>query len=122
MGQWGLKGSRDGPSYEELVETEGRPRLRPWLDRIQTDAIAEFAVVYGYWPCYSEGNDLVVLRPGAEVADPGAELHRLHLPAADAGPVPVPGRLLPRSRAGGSSRDPTSWHSTLSRWDRRSRR
>ena len=32
-----------------------------WLDRIQTDAIAEFAVVYGYWPCYSEGNELVVL-------------------------------------------------------------
>ena len=29
MGQWGLQGSRgDGPTYEELVETEGRPRLR----------------------------------------------------------------------------------------------
>jgi 5-methyltetrahydrofolate--homocysteine methyltransferase len=62
MGQWGLKTSRgDGPSYEELVETEGRPRLRSWLNRIQTDAIIEPAVVYGYWPCYSEGNDLVVL-------------------------------------------------------------
>jgi 5-methyltetrahydrofolate--homocysteine methyltransferase len=62
MGQWGLKSSRGaGPSYEELVETEGRPRLRSWLNRIQTDAILEPAVVYGYWPCYSEGNDLVVL-------------------------------------------------------------
>jgi 5-methyltetrahydrofolate--homocysteine methyltransferase len=62
MGQWGLKASRgDGPSYDELVETEGRPRLRSWLNRIQTDAILEPAVVYGYWPCYSEGNDLVVL-------------------------------------------------------------
>ena len=58
-------------SYEELVETEGRPWLRAWLDRIQTDAIAEFAVVYGYWPCYSEGS-LVVLRLGAEVPDPAA--------------------------------------------------
>jgi 5-methyltetrahydrofolate--homocysteine methyltransferase len=65
MGQWGLRGSRNGPSYEKLVETEGWPRLRLWLDRIQTDAIAEFAVIYGYWPCYSEGNDLVVLRPGS---------------------------------------------------------
>jgi 5-methyltetrahydrofolate--homocysteine methyltransferase len=64
MGQWGLKSSRgDGPSYEELVETEGRPRLRSWLNRIQTDAILEPAVVYGYWPCYSEGDDLVVLDP-----------------------------------------------------------
>ncbi|MFY0405390.1 methionine synthase [Solicola sp. PLA-1-18] len=63
MGQWGLKTSRadDGPSYEELVETEGRPRLRMWMDRIQTEKIMEPAVVYGYWPCYSEGNDLVVL-------------------------------------------------------------
>ena len=26
----------DGPSYEELVETEGRPRLRYWLDRLTT--------------------------------------------------------------------------------------
>jgi len=62
MGQWGLKSSRgDGPSYEELVETEGRPRLRALLNRIQTEQIMEPAVVYGYWPCYSEGDDLVVL-------------------------------------------------------------
>ena len=62
LGQWGLRGSRgDGPSYDELVETEGRPRLRRWLDRLHTDAIMEPAVVYGYWPCWSEGDDLVVL-------------------------------------------------------------
>jgi 5-methyltetrahydrofolate--homocysteine methyltransferase len=64
LGQWGLRGSRgDGPSYEELVETEGRPRLRMWLDRLHTDAIMEPAVVYGYWPCWSEGDDLVVVDP-----------------------------------------------------------
>ncbi len=62
MGQWGLKASRgSGPSYDELVETEGRPRLRAWLDRIQTEAILRPAVVYGYWPCYSDGDELVVL-------------------------------------------------------------
>ena len=63
LGQWGLKPSRgkDGASYEELVETEGHPRLRMWLDRIKTEDLLEAAVVYGYFPCYSEGNDLVVL-------------------------------------------------------------
>lgn len=62
LGQWGLKSSRgDGPSYEELVEMEGRPRLRMWLDRIQTEGMIEPAVVYGYFPCRSEGDDLVVL-------------------------------------------------------------
>jgi 5-methyltetrahydrofolate--homocysteine methyltransferase len=62
MGQWGLKASRGaGPSYEELVETEGRPRLRMWLDRLRTEGMLEAAVAYGYFPCVSEGNDLVVL-------------------------------------------------------------
>ncbi|HWL99069.1 MAG TPA: methionine synthase [Nocardioidaceae bacterium] len=63
MGQWGLKGSRgdSGPTYDDLVESEGRPRLRMWLDRIKTEAVMEPAVVYGYWPCYSERDDLVVL-------------------------------------------------------------
>jgi 5-methyltetrahydrofolate--homocysteine methyltransferase len=64
MGQWGLKSSRSGgQSYEELVETEGRPRLRAWMDRIYTEQIMEPAVVYGYWPCYSERDDIVVLDP-----------------------------------------------------------
>ncbi len=80
MGQWGLKGSRQGPTYEELVETEGRPRLRAWLDRIHTDGVAEFAVVYGYWPCYSDGDTLVVLSPGGEVADSAAEVCRFTFP------------------------------------------
>nr|WP_277628147.1 methionine synthase [Arsenicicoccus dermatophilus] len=63
LGQWGLKPSRgeDGASYDELVATEGRPRLRMWLDRIKTDDLLQPAVVYGYFPCWSEGNDLVVL-------------------------------------------------------------
>jgi 5-methyltetrahydrofolate--homocysteine methyltransferase len=63
LGQWGLRGSRggQGPSYEELIETEGRPRMRYWLDRLVADQVLEAAVVYGYFPCYSEGNTLVVL-------------------------------------------------------------
>ncbi|MFD6895105.1 methionine synthase [Rhodococcus sp. NPDC060086] len=71
LGQWGLRGQRagDGPSYEELVETEGRPRLRYWLDRLSTEGILQHAaVVYGYFPAVSEGDDVVILtepRPDA---------------------------------------------------------
>jgi 5-methyltetrahydrofolate--homocysteine methyltransferase len=63
MGQWGLRGARGGkgPSYEELVESDGRPRLRYWLDRFQTEGALEAAVVYGYYPCVSKGDDLIVL-------------------------------------------------------------
>jgi len=76
LGQWGLRGARggSGPSYEELVETEGRPRLRYWLDRLLTDKVLEAAVVYGYFPCVSEGDDLVVLK------DDGGERCRFTFP------------------------------------------
>jgi 5-methyltetrahydrofolate--homocysteine methyltransferase len=73
MGQWGLKPSRaeDGASYEELVETEGRPRLRAWMDRIQTEGLLEAAVAYGYFPAVSDGDDLVILHHGPEGATDG---------------------------------------------------
>jgi 5-methyltetrahydrofolate--homocysteine methyltransferase len=76
MGQWGLKPSRGtgGASYEELVETEGRPRLRMWLERVRTEGLLEAAVVYGYFRCVSEGDDLVVLGDG------GTELERFTFP------------------------------------------
>jgi 5-methyltetrahydrofolate--homocysteine methyltransferase len=76
MGQWGLKPSRKegGPSYEELVETEGRPRLRMWLERAQTDGLLQAAVVYGYFRCVSEGNDLIVL------SEEGQERERFTFP------------------------------------------
>ncbi|MFF4358035.1 methionine synthase [Streptomyces sp. NPDC001604] len=62
-GQWGLKQARtgEGPTYEELVETDGRPRLRGLLDRLQTENLLEAAVVYGYFPCVSKDDDLIIL-------------------------------------------------------------
>ena len=81
MGQWGLKPTRGGPdgkggvTYEELVETEGRPRLRMWLERMQTEGLLEAAVVYGYFRCVSSGNDLIVLGPDGET-----ELERFSFP------------------------------------------
>ena len=59
-GQWGLKAAVDGPSYEELVAEEGEPRLARWLERITDENLVDFQVVWGYWPCHSEGDDLVV--------------------------------------------------------------
>ncbi|CAB4630609.1 unannotated protein [freshwater metagenome] len=89
MGQWGLKPSRaeDGASYEELVETEGRPRLRAWMDRVQTEGLLEAAVAYGYFPAVSDGDDLVILHHGPDGAtdggsggEPGTERMRFKFP------------------------------------------
>lgn len=86
MGQWGLKPGRgdDGASYEELVETEGRPRLKEWLDRIRTEHILDPSVVYGYFPVWSEGDDVVVAHhegpDGGSGGPYGTERLRFHFP------------------------------------------
>ena len=59
VGQWGLKGNRG--EYESMVEGEGRPRLCALINEVQSKGWLNAAVVYGYFPCYSEGNDLIIL-------------------------------------------------------------
>ena len=87
MGQWGLKPGRgdDGASYEELVATEGRPRLRYWLDRILAEGMLDASVAYGYFPAYADGDDMVVLHHGD---DPE-------------GVLGVPGLIAPDGGSGG---------------------
>ncbi len=103
LGQWGLRGVKggEGPSYEDLVDTEGRPRLRHWLDRLSTDGIlAHAAVVYGYFPAISEGDDVVVLtEPTSQRVSPrcGRTLP-IHLPAPATRPLPVHRRFHPVPR------------------------
>ena len=72
MGQWGLKSTRgDGPDYEALVESEGRPRLRAWIDQLKSRSVLDHAaVVYGYFPAVSVKDTVLILaepRPDAEV-------------------------------------------------------
>lgn len=87
MGQWGLKPGRgeDGLSYEQLVQTEGRPRLRYWLDRILAEGMLDASVAYGYFPVVSEGDDIVVLHHGDDPT----------------GLLGVPGLLAPDGGSGG---------------------
>jgi 5-methyltetrahydrofolate--homocysteine methyltransferase len=76
VGQWGLKGNRG--EYENMVEAEGRPRLRSLLNEVQSSGWLNAAVVYGYFPCYSEGNDLVILHHEGEMK--GQERTRFTFP------------------------------------------
>jgi 5-methyltetrahydrofolate--homocysteine methyltransferase len=80
LGQWGLKPGRGegGASYEALVESEGRPRLRMWLDRVHTEGLLEAAVTYGYFPCRAEGDELVILHH--EGPEQGQQRARLRFP------------------------------------------
>jgi 5-methyltetrahydrofolate--homocysteine methyltransferase len=76
VGQWGLQGKRG--EYEAMVENEGRPRLRSLLNDVQANGWLNAAVVYGYFPCYSERNDLVILHH--EGPEKGKERTRFTFP------------------------------------------
>jgi 5-methyltetrahydrofolate--homocysteine methyltransferase len=76
VGQWGLDGSRG--RFEEMAVTEGRPRLRSLLNEAQSEKWLEAGVVYGYFPCYSEDNDLVIV--DHENLSSGSERMRFSFP------------------------------------------
>ena len=58
VGQWGMKGNKSG--YEEMLINEGRPRLRELLDSAQSGSWLKPSVAYGYFPCQSDGNRLII--------------------------------------------------------------
>jgi 5-methyltetrahydrofolate--homocysteine methyltransferase len=69
---WGGRGVK-GEAWRELVDGDFRPRLeRMWAGQ---DYLHPRALL-GFFPCYSQGNDIVVLDP----ADPPAELTRFVCP------------------------------------------
>jgi len=59
-GQWQLRpvGGKEG--WRRTLETEARPRLRALLDEAIAEQILRPAVVYGYFACNGDGNDLVI--------------------------------------------------------------
>jgi 5-methyltetrahydrofolate--homocysteine methyltransferase len=60
-----------GADYRRAVETDLMPRLQKMRSEIRGQHILTPRVVYGYFPCQSEGNDLIVYevpapKPGSE--------------------------------------------------------
>jgi 5-methyltetrahydrofolate--homocysteine methyltransferase len=62
-GQWQFKqGRRPAEEYRALVEEKVRPVYEELKARSEREQLLVPQVVYGYFPCQSEGNDLVVYR------------------------------------------------------------
>ncbi|MFL6264797.1 MAG: methionine synthase [Actinomycetes bacterium] len=59
-GQWQLRPVGGKEAWRHTLETEARPRLRALLDEAIAGQILRPAVVYGYFPCNGDGNDVVV--------------------------------------------------------------
>ena len=79
---------REGRGVEKLLDEDFRPRLeRMWAEQ---DYLHPRALL-GYFPCYSEGNEIVVLDP----EDRETVLERFVCPRQPKARPHLPGRLLP---------------------------
>jgi 5-methyltetrahydrofolate--homocysteine methyltransferase len=72
--QWGVRAK--GAEYERMIKEEFGPKLEELKSEAQAQGWLVPKVVYGYFPCHAEGNDLVVLDP----VHRKAEVARLKLP------------------------------------------
>ena len=76
-GQWQMKkGAMSDAEYENLLEDKVQPIFEELKDRCKREKILRPAVVYGYFPCNSDGDDLVVFDP----QDQGREIERFTFP------------------------------------------
>ena len=69
-GQWQMKrGKKSVEDFERQIVEVARPKLQEFKLRAKRDRVLEPKVVYGYFPCWAEGEDLVILKPKSLGAD-----------------------------------------------------
>ncbi len=64
---WG--GKAHGAEFQRLVEQDYRPRLERMLREARQQRYLQPKAIYGYFPCQSSGNDLIIYDPRAYQAD-----------------------------------------------------
>jgi 5-methyltetrahydrofolate--homocysteine methyltransferase len=76
-GQWQFKkGKRSTAEYEAQMQEEILPLFESLKARCRDEQILQPQVVYGYWPCQSDGDDLIIY----DAADQGREIERFSFP------------------------------------------
>jgi len=64
VGQWQYRrGSLKEAAYNQLIEREAEVKFRHWCERAMTDKMLAPQVVYGYFPCQADHNDLIIYDP-----------------------------------------------------------
>jgi len=64
VGQWQYRrGSLSESEYNALIEREAEVKFRRWCERAANDKLLAPQVVYGYFPCQADHNDLIVYDP-----------------------------------------------------------
>jgi len=91
--QWQLK-TASAADYKRLVEEKFRPVLKELQDEVIATGIFQPKVVYGYFACQSEGNDVILY----ETPQGGRELLRFSFPRQKEGrKLSIADFFLPRA-------------------------
>ncbi len=76
-GQWRIvKGKLTQEAYDTILREKVMPEYRALKDEVREKGLLEPKVVYGYFPCQSDGNDLVIYEPPAEGESPSTHAVR----------------------------------------------
>jgi 5-methyltetrahydrofolate--homocysteine methyltransferase len=77
---WG--GKAHGDEFKRLVEQEFRPRLERMLREVRQQRYLQPRVIYGYFPCQSSGNELIIYEPQGNTNGnrKPSEIARFHFP------------------------------------------
>lgn len=63
-GQWQVrKGKRSEDEYQKQLRDEIYPKLEEWKLIAKREQLLQSHVVYGYFPCASQGDDLIIFKP-----------------------------------------------------------
>jgi 5-methyltetrahydrofolate--homocysteine methyltransferase len=73
---WQFRGIRDEQRWEKLLREELEPRLRLCMEEVEREGYLDIQAVYGYFPAWAEGDDVVVFDPDERAR----EIGRFHFP------------------------------------------
>ncbi len=65
-GRWGYRrGKLSAEEYQTLLEEQVKPEFRTLKERCIREQLLEPKVVYGYYPCNSQGEEVILYHPGS---------------------------------------------------------
>lgn len=76
-GQWGFRQGQElsQEQWQDLVQREAEPVLKRWVSTATRERMLAPGVVYGFYPCASDKNDVIIFDP-----ETGMERCRFNLP------------------------------------------
>ncbi|ANV91400.1 methionine synthase [Picosynechococcus sp. PCC 8807] len=88
VGQWQFRKTKEQSKeeYDQFIQDTVHPLLEQWKQKAIAEKILDPTVIYGYFPCQSEGNTLIVYDPDEYVSEQTlSEVARFEFPRQKSG-------------------------------------